>query len=303
MMATAVAAAHRAHDAGLGRHGDERDHRAADGVVSLHPADPVLSADAAGRRHGVAAAGAAVARSAPRTGRAHRGAPPAPAGPARHVRPRDPSRWRPSRRSVRSTRADAPGRRPGGPGARQSPRSSSPTARTVGLDVATMRCGTDGGTPGVSTRRSVTPPGQSAQPRPVQQADDAATDGRLVRPRPAGCDAVGASPAMRRAAHRRCRDPQRPRARRRSRQSARRAWSVELDRQRRLTAAAVEPSHDLAWSSPVRAPADRRRAPIDGHRVRAGGADLLGPAPSVSAATASSGAVTALDDGPCVRRR
>ena len=38
-----VAAAPRADDAGLGRHGDQRDDRAADGVVPLHPADPVLT--------------------------------------------------------------------------------------------------------------------------------------------------------------------------------------------------------------------------------------------------------------------
>ena len=50
------AAASRPDDAGLGRHRDERDDRAADGVVSLHPADPVL------RRRQLALPGAAVAR-------------------------------------------------------------------------------------------------------------------------------------------------------------------------------------------------------------------------------------------------
>ena len=59
-----VAAPPRPHHAGVGRHGDERDDRAADGVVPLHPADPLLSTDVSGRAPDSAGRRAATERRA-----------------------------------------------------------------------------------------------------------------------------------------------------------------------------------------------------------------------------------------------
>ena len=59
-----LAPPHGPHHAGLGRHRDERDHRAPDGVVSLHAADP-LSARHPRQRLRVRVSGSALAADPP----------------------------------------------------------------------------------------------------------------------------------------------------------------------------------------------------------------------------------------------